>query len=370
MARSIEIAKSLLSPPGDTIQEHIDYIGMSQAELAERMGRPKEKINDIIKGREPITTATAFQLEKVLNIPVSFWLNRENTYRKELYELQQQEEFEKEKDWLAEFPVNEMRKIGWLPNTREKHILVDSLLKFFGIASADDWKRIYVEDQVSVAFRMSLANTKSPHSVAAWLRMGEIQSGEIEIQEFDKKKFKDSLSEVKELAFLMPDDYHKKLQEISAKSGVAVVFTRCLPKAPVSGATRWYHNKPIIQLSGRFKTDDHFWFTFFHEAGHILLHGKKDIFLENVEGTEIDQAKEEEANAFASKFLLSENELHEIIKATPLNEEKISAFSKKFRTPAGIIIGRLQHLKVIPFSSGNSLRQKIDLFSGENGKLI
>ena len=79
----------LLSPPGDTIQEHIDFIGMSQAELAERMGRPKEKINDVIKGREPISEATAFQLETVLGIPASFWLNREKTYRKELYELQQ-----------------------------------------------------------------------------------------------------------------------------------------------------------------------------------------------------------------------------------------------------------------------------------------
>ena len=90
MATTIEIAKSLISPPGDTLQEHLDFIGMSQAELAERMGRPKEEIIDLIKGREPITTATAFQLEKVLGIPVNFWLNRENTYRNEFYELQQQ----------------------------------------------------------------------------------------------------------------------------------------------------------------------------------------------------------------------------------------------------------------------------------------
>lgn len=76
---------------------------MSQAELAERMGRPKEKVNDIIKGREPITTATAFQLEKVLGIPASFWLNREKTYRKELYELQQQEELEKRKTGWVHF---------------------------------------------------------------------------------------------------------------------------------------------------------------------------------------------------------------------------------------------------------------------------
>jgi len=363
MATNIEIMKSLLSPPGDTIQEHIDFIGMSQAELAERMGRPKEKINDLIKGREPISTITAFQLEKVLGIPASFWLNREKTYRKEKYELLQQEEFEKEKDWLGAFPINEMKRNGWLPDTKEKHILVDSLLKFFCIASTEEWEKIYINEEVSVAFKVSLAHTKSPHSISAWLRMGEIQSKELNIEQFNKKKFKDSLFEIKELAFLMPNNFNKKLQDICSKCGIAVVFTKNLPKAPISGATRWFHNKPIIQLSGRFKTNDHFWFTFFHEAAHIILHGKKDIFLENVEGTIVDQDKEKEANFFASKILLSDIQLQEIIDAMPLNEKTIYNFAEKFRTPAGVIVGRLQHLELLPFSNWNKYRQKIDLFA-------
>jgi addiction module HigA family antidote len=362
MATKLEIAKSLLSPPGDTIQEHIDFIGMSQAELAERMGRPKEKINDLIKGREPITVPTAFQLENVLGIPASFWLNSEKSYRKELFELNLLEELEKQYDWFGAFPVNQMRKLGWLPATREKHVLVDSLLKFFCVASRDEWERIYIDEEVSVAFRVSLARTQSPHAISAWLRKGEIQAKEIQIADFDKKKFKDALAELKELAFLMPDDFTYQLQSICAKCGVAVVFTPNLPKAPISGATRWFHNKPIIQLSGRFRTNDHFWFTFFHEAAHIILHGKKDIFLENVEGTEIDQEKEDEANAFAAKILLTENELQQIIAAVPLGEEMIHEFANKFRTPAGVIIGRLQHSKLIPFHIGNGFRQKIDLF--------
>ncbi len=363
MATALEIAKSLLSPPGDTIQEHLDYIGMSQAELAERMGRPKEKINDIIKGREPITTATAFQLENVLGIPASFWLKSEKSYRKELYELQQQEELENEKDWLCAFPVHEMRKLGGLPNTKEIHVLVDSLLKFFCVASSEEWERIYIDEEVSVAFRVSLAHTQSPHAISAWLRMGEIQAKKLELAEFDKKRFKDALAEIKELAFLMPEGFTQQLQTICARCGVAVVFTPNLPKAPISGATRWFHGKPIIQLSGRYKTNDHFWFTFFHEAAHIILHGKKDIFLENVEGTEIDQEKEEEADTFAAKTLLTENELQQIIDAAPLTESTIQAFAEKFRTPAGVIIGRLQHLKLIPFHIGNGFRQKIDLFN-------
>ncbi|MDX2284469.1 MAG: ImmA/IrrE family metallo-endopeptidase [Bacteroidia bacterium] len=361
MASTLELIRSLLSPPGDTIQEHIEFIGMSQAELAERMGRPKEKINDLIKGREPLTMPTAFQLEKVLGIPASFWVNREKSYRQELYELEQQEALERQKDWLRAFPVNEMRKLGWLPDTREKHLLVDSLLKFFSVASPDEWERIYVAAEVSVSFRISLAHTSSPHAISAWLRKGELQAGALELAEFDRKKFRDTLPDLKELAFLMPEDFARQLQARCAACGVAVVFTPSLPKAPISGATRWFHSKPIIQLSGRHKTDGHFWFTLFHEAGHVLLHGKKDIFLENVQGAEPDAEKEREANAFAAKTLLPDKQLQEIA-AGPLTEERIRAWAERLRVPAGVIVARLHHAQLLPFPAGNGLMRKIDLF--------
>ncbi|MCC5926988.1 MAG: ImmA/IrrE family metallo-endopeptidase [Bacteroidetes bacterium] len=364
MATKLELAKLVISPPGDTIQEHIDFLGMSQAELAERMGRPKEKINDLIKGREPITTATAFQLENVLGISASFWLNRENTYRKELYAINQQEKHEKESQWLRQFPYNQMRKLGLLPNTREDHILVDRLLKFFGIASTEEWKRIYLDSEVSVAFRVSLAHTKNPHAISAWLRMGELQAQKFNLATFDKSSFKSALTTIKELAFVMPDDFTHQLQTICSECGVAVVFTPNLPKAPISGATRWHHGKPIIQLSGSYKCSDHFWFTFFHEAAHILLHGKKDVFLEKVSGTDIDQQKEDEADDFAKKILLSDKELQEILDASQLTLANIQHFSQKFRTPTGVIVGRLQYDKHVPYSFGNELRQPISLRPG------
>lgn len=363
MANTLKLAKSLLSPPGDTIQEHIDFIGMSQVELAERMGRPKEKVNDLIKGREPITTATAFQLENVLGIPAGFWMNREKDFRKEIYELMRKEEMEREQEWLTAFPIKEMQKRNWLPSIQDKHQLLDALLKFFSLASIKEWKRIYIDERLSVAFRVSLAHTKSPHAISVWLRAGEIQVSNMELAGFNKKKFRESMAEIRELAFLMPDDYSQQLQHICAQCGVAVVFTPPLPHAPISGATRWYRGHPMVQLSGRFKTNDHFWFTFFHEAGHVLLHSKKNVFLENLEGLDINREKENEADVFAANILLNEKQEADIIKACPLTEKEIEDFAEIFRTPAGVIIGRLQYLEVVPFSFGNGLKHKINLFS-------
>lgn len=362
MSTTIEETRELLSPPGDTIQETIDMMGMTQAELAERMGRPKEKVNDVIKGREPISTITAFQLEKVLGIPASFWLNREKEYRKELFELDEQAFYESCIGWLQNFPVPQMKKLECLPQIREKHTLVEAMLKFFGVATPDEWARIYVHEEISVAFRVSLANTQNPHAISAWLRMGELQAKKLNVTEFNKKSFKDVLFTVKELAYELPEDFANQLQKICAECGVAIVYTPNLKKAPISGATRWFHNKPIIQLSGRFKTDDHFWFTFFHEAGHIVLHGKKDIFLENLEGTEIDQDKEQEANDFAAKMLMNPIAFKSVINSFPLYEERIMELAEKFRIPPGVIVGRLQHLGHLNFKEFNSLKRKINLF--------
>ncbi|MBN2435995.1 MAG: helix-turn-helix domain-containing protein, partial [Spirochaetes bacterium] len=124
MIKDLQLQKELLSPPGDTIQETIDTIGMSQAELAERIGRPKEKLNDIIKGREPITLKTAILLERVLGIPVSFWMEREREYREKKARIEQQEFLEKNINWLEFFPVRELKNWGWLPDTRIKSELV------------------------------------------------------------------------------------------------------------------------------------------------------------------------------------------------------------------------------------------------------
>lgn len=362
MSERVNIAKAMLSPPGDTIRETIEAIGMSQAELAERIGRPKEKVNDIINGREPISTPTAFQFERVLGIPATFWINREKEYRRQLYELEQELMHEKQYAWIKNFPLNQMQKLGWISTTKNRPELVSTILKYFSIASPEEWKKIYQNKEVSVSFRISLANTNSPFAISAWLRRGELQSLEMEIGEFDKRSFKSALPEIKQLSYDMPEGFASRLQHICAKNGVALVFTENLPKAPISGATRWFRNRPLIQLSGRYKFADHFWFSFFHEVAHILLHGKKDIFLTNVRGTDVDQKKEQEADRFASNMLLKDAEFALIKSELPITEMEIERFSEKFMTHPGVIVGRLQYEKLLPYSFGNQLRVKIKLF--------
>jgi Zn-dependent peptidase ImmA (M78 family) len=149
-----------------------------------------------------------------------------------------------------------------------------------------------------------------------------------------------------------PKGFFNQLRGICLEAGVKVVHTPCINKAPISGSTRWLNDTPFIQLTGRYNRNDSFWFTFFHEAGHILLHGKKDIFLEKVEYSDKDMVKEKEADEFAVKWTLAEHEEAMILAAAPLSKETIKRFAKEFNTHPAIIIGRLQHKKLISYSLG------------------
>lgn len=144
------------------------------------------------------------------------------------------------------------------------------------------------------------------------------------------------------------------------EAGVAVVYSLSLTKVPISGAARWVGGIPLIQITDRHRTNEHFWSTFYHAAGHILLHGKKDVFIEGFEGAEMDEQKEEEANNFARDYILPDSFLSEI-GSRPIDEKLVSETAVKYETHPGIVVGRLQQLRKVPASFGNDLKSQVRL---------
>ncbi|MEZ5001428.1 MAG: HigA family addiction module antitoxin [Chitinophagales bacterium] len=338
----LQIKESLLSCPGDSIQEHIDHIGMSQAELAERLGRSIPKLNELIKGKAPITKETATKLEYVLGVPASFWLNLERTYQDELLEIEQMEHLEQCQEWVADFPLLTMKKLGIIPDTRDKTEIAGSLLKYFRVASPTQWSDIY--NGSSLAFKIELRHTAEPQAISVWLRLGEIQAEKLKVAPFDKKNLRNCLEQIQDIAYRHSDTWLEELQSLCASCGVALVYTPCIAKAPIYGATRWIKNNnlPLIQMTDRQKDYNAFWFTFYHELGHILYHGKKDIFIDGIIKITPDKEKEEEADAFAARMLLSEKERNELFQYPNFDRELILQLSKKFKKHPGIIVAQVQ----------------------------
>jgi len=357
----LELKKSLLSCPGDSIQEHIDHIGMSQAELAERLGRSKEKLNELIKGKAPISTETAMRLENVLGVDAIFWINLERIYQDELLEIAQLEFLEQCKEWLKPFPLTQMRKIGIIPKTTDKREEANATLKFFGVATPNEWSTIYEGE--SLAFKIELKHTAEPQAISVWLRLGELQAKSLQLAPFDRKKLSNSISRIQEICYKHEPTWMEDLQAVCASFGVALVYTPCISKAPIYGASRWVKNKtiPLIQLTDRKKDYNAFWFSFFHELAHIRYHNKSDIFIEGLDEIKPDKAKEEEADNFAARMLLSEKERNELANYSTFNVALIRQLSSKFQKHTAIIVGQLQREKKIKYNDVrfNSMKVKV-----------
>lgn len=353
-----EYTPDVVTPPGDTLQEIIDTIGMTKAELADRIGKTPKFINDIINHSAAITPTTAMELEKVLGTPASFWNNRERRYRESIARINERKRLKKELKWLDAFPINLMVKNGWIKKHKDKIDQAEALLRFFGVAASGQWKTLW--HSPATVYRKSKAFSAEPEACSAWLRKGELQAQELACEPFDREKFKSALDTIRRLTCTEAHQFEPKTVQLCAESGVAVVFTPTFRGAPIFGATRWLTpEKAMIQLSLRGKYEDLLWFTLFHEAGHILLHGKKEIFID--EANRRDE-KEDQADRFAANFLIPQSAWRKFISTTDYrNRSVIESFAKDLHISPAIIVGRLQHENLIPYNRLNSLRRRFGI---------
>lgn len=364
----IEVAKFLLSPPGDTLQDTINHKGISQAELSKRMKRPLKTINEIIKGKSAILSDTALQLEKVLGISAEFWVEREKQYRLELARISEAEKLLEAKDWLSNFPLTGMKKLGWI-NYDKNNIIeqFSAILTFFSVSGIEAYQHFYGKHYATnVAFRMSANNDKNINAVNAWIRNGHLQANELLTPKYDKQKFLDVLLTIKELATENLHNFFKKVQELCLSAGVKVVHTPNLSQVKLHGSTFWLNDNPVIQLSNYYKRNDIFWFSFFHEAGHIIKHGKKEIFVEGLEHSEEGKEKEIEADQFAVYYTFSEQLEKQFIayfQRTGDVRRQIIKFAAENNVLPAIIMGRLAKQNILHDSIGWQLNiyEKIEL---------
>jgi HTH-type transcriptional regulator / antitoxin HigA len=342
-----------LVAPGEVLAEYLEDLGMTQAELADRTGLTKKTINEIIKAKAPITPETALKLERTLGRPAHFWSNLERHYQDDLTRLAEQRRMASYLEWLKRVPVSAMAKLGWIPKLKDTFAQLDAVLCYYGVASPAQWQTVWSEYQV--AYRQTARFEGCAEAVSAWLRQGEIQAQRIECASFDRKRFLEVLDLVRALTTAPPNVFTPQLVALCASAGVAVVFVPELPRTGTWGATRWLGDRAVIQLSFRYKSDDHLWFTFFHEAAHILKHGRKTVI---IEGNGLDDEKEREADAFARDKLIPPAEMRRFVKARRLSESDIKTFAAEIGIAPGIVLGRLQHDGLIPYKTNlNRLKE-------------
>lgn len=345
------IAPTYATPPGDTLLETIQGLGMSQVELESRTGINKKTINRIIKGKEPITQKTALALEKVLKVPAHFWLNMDNRYRQHLARQAEAATMSAHADWVKHFPYNDMVKARFVQPTASAGERAGRLLEFFGVSQPEGWRQMYAEKELALSYRKSTKAQDKLGALSAWLRQGEIQVEAATCSEFEEEAFVRALETIRGFTTEEPKAFLPKMKQLCADAGVIYLLVPELPGLGISGVMRWYRGKPVIQQSLLFKSNDHFWFTFFHEAKHVLQKRKKDIFLEGVNAENEDQQREEEANVFARHWLIPEPDWDRFVKeVTKVESTAIRSFANSINVHPGIVVGRVMREKLLPYS--------------------
>jgi len=352
---AVKFEPKWVSPPGDTILDLLEERGWPQSEFAERAAYTPKHVSLLVNGKAPITEDTAFRLERVLGGTANFWLSREANYRAAIAREEERTSLLEQEGWLREIPLAHMAKCNWVAKISDKAKQVAECLSFFGVASVDAWRRKYEEPLKLAAFKSSAKYEKKAAAVGAWLRHGERVATKRECAQFNGRMFRAELENIRSLTNETdPEKFVPTLAEACAGAGVAVVFAPAPPGCPVTGATKWLtKDKALLMLSLRYKSNDHLWFAFFHEAAHILLHGKRMLFLELAGG--LDGKNEEEADAFAQDFLINPKDAS----ALPFlghSAAGVTAFARKAGVAPGIVVGRMQHDGHLPRNYLNKLK--------------
>lgn len=341
--------------PGHGIARALEREGMTQKNLSERTGLSEKHISQIINGEASISVETALLLENALGGSASFWINLEKNYHETKARLERISLLKKEVSLLSRFPYAELVKRHRVEKTTSREEKVERLWKFFGVNSLDS-----VRITEPVAYRRKAGVKVKEGTIAAWLRCGELDSKENKVSRFSEPMLRQSLKKLRGLTIVEPKVFSAEARNVLAEAGVSLVYIPHFPGAGVSAAVRWFGETPVIELSLLGAYADIFWFNIFHEIGHIMLHGKKEKFIEfDNRDLSTVQEKEKEADTFATEALIPQKSYKKFIEAGDYSKRGVAEFAETEGVHPGIIEGRLCFDKKLSWSKPLGFRMRL-----------
>lgn len=335
------------SPPGDTIRDALKEKGIDPHSLATELEFDEPEFDEFLAGDIPLTIRGAECLTSALGGSIEFWITRDVQYRQDRARVAAD-------SWAQQLPVKEMTQLGWIePRPKDWVGQLDACLQFFDVATPEDWRAGQAALESHTHFRSSTAVSSDGFAVATWLRQCDIQLSKVDCKSWDQEAFAALLPKL--LSLTRERDPRRFLPDLEARCaevGVAVGIIRAPTGCPVSGAARLVSSgQPSIALSGRYRADDHLWFTFFHEAAHLLLHSVDELYVDVIEPDSSPRwPGEAEADEFAGTMLVPTVYEERVAQAkdSPFALKKLA---DEIGVGVGILIGHLQHRGVLGYAS-------------------
>ena len=345
------ISPDLLIHPGETISDLLEERGITQKELAQRAGVSEAFLSDVIHGKKDISKGLAMGLEYALGVPRSFWLNLQANYDAEFLTLQEEESIqEEEKKVLSSIHeiVSYLKKRSIINDGLSLEETVIELRKVFRVSRLTGLRAL----TPAGAFRMSDKASVNQDVLGAWLCLCKAKGAERRIESrFDPGRIEELISKLKIVMLTTRGNLQKNLKDLFAEYGIDFSIVHNFRGAPVHGfIARKEDGTYQMVLTLRGAAADIFWFSLFHELGHIVNGdvSKVGSFID-ADYTKDDQ-KEIAADLFASCALLDSESYENFVSKESFSYGSIKEYAQAQGVPPYIVIGRLQKETKIPWS--------------------
>jgi HTH-type transcriptional regulator/antitoxin HigA len=347
------------SKPGDTLLTLMEQRELSSEALARQIGCSQGVVQGLLSGAVPVDQGMAEALAKFVGGTPSFWRTRQTKYVEALERVANAVPRDRGAQWLNQFPHKDIADYGWVDHSNSRENLMRAYLAYFGVSTPEEWSERYERSMKETAFRTSPTFSSRLGAISAWLRRGEIEATGIPCARWNPDRLQRTLEQLRTLTRAKSPAYFlPRLRMLCAAAGVAVVFVRAPSGCTASGATRFVNpDKAMVILSFRYLSDDHFWFTFFHELGHLLLHKPSLTFVDGEPGISGDL--EAEANSFAANVLIPPDRVEELMDL-PARSKQIMRFAYSVGISSGIVVGQLQHRRVLEQNQMNRLKRRFN----------
>ena len=344
--------------PGYYVNQLIEELEIAQEEFALRMGVSAKTISLLVHGETDLSEDMALKLSNMFGMSIDVWLNLQKEYLKKVLEIERELDQQKEIASLIDYSF--FIKLGILPPTSNVMEKIQNLCSYFKVSNLSTLK----EPDLLANFRtgIRIVEEKNIINANAWLQTAVNIGREMDCGDFNERKLKAYIPEIRSMTLQSPREFYPRLVEIFKDCGICFVLLPQLKNCGINGAVKWINKqKVVLAINDRMHYADVFWFSLFHEIKHVLQKKITKTIISGIYQTDIDEALEEEANLFSRNTLIPIDKFDKYIQTNKITTTSIISFAKSIDIHPGIVVGRLINEKKIHPSYYHNLRSKYQI---------
>ena len=343
MSNYFEYKDSIAFHPGYYIKELVDESGLTQEDFAKRLGTTPKNLSILINGEQSLSIDIAMKLSRLTDTSIDYWLNLQKRYDVLLGIKRSDEELNEERRIIKILNYSYFREFFHLPDLfRKIDEQIRELRRCLNVSSLSVLKY----RDMAVKFRQSAPSVSEASIIKAnaMVQIATIEAMKKNAPKFDKQRFEEAVSYILGLTS-KHKDFYPLAQKAFFAAGVVFEVLPNIPGSKTNGATKKIGDNLLLMVNDRGTTADSFWFSLFHEIGHIH-YGDYGISFEDEAGKEEDAADE-----YAENCLIPREPYMAFVKRRDFSPSAVIRFSSRINRDPGLVVGRLQNDNYVNYSN-------------------